>query len=125
MPFTDPEERRAYHKAYNAAYGKEYRRRNREKLRAYSADRNRAKNGWTPEQFEAAWAAQAGRCAVCQVQMLRVGRGDDVACADHSHSSGTARGLLCRTCNTAVGLLGDSPAVLRLAALYLQEHGVR
>ena len=47
---------------------------------------------------------------------------DKVANVDHCHTTGKIRGLLCRKCNTAIGLLNDNATVLRLAAEYLDEH---
>jgi hypothetical protein len=40
-------------------------------------------------------------------------------CVDHDHSSGRIRGLLCRPCNRAVGMLGDDPDRLRRAAVHV------
>ncbi len=42
---------------------------------------------------------------------------------DHNHTTGEVRGLLCKNCNTAIGLLGDNPSTLRLATRYLEERG--
>mgnify|MGYP001576209901 CR=1 FL=1 len=39
---------------------------------------------------------------------------------DHNHTTGAVRGLLCTQCNVGVGMLKDSPAVLRAAANYLE-----
>lgn len=39
---------------------------------------------------------------------------------DHDHSTGKVRGLLCRKCNVAIGLL-DSQKLLERAAFYLTE----
>lgn len=41
---------------------------------------------------------------------------------DHNHVSGKVRGLLCRFCNTALGLFKDSPELLRDAAKYVEEN---
>lgn len=41
---------------------------------------------------------------------------------DHCHATGKVRGLLCRDCNFAIGLLRDSPARCRMAAEYLERH---
>lgn len=38
---------------------------------------------------------------------------------DHNHINGEIRGLLCRTCNTGIGMMKDSPDILRAASLYL------
>lgn len=40
---------------------------------------------------------------------------------DHCHTSGKLRGVLCVSCNSALGLLRDSPDSARRAAAYLEE----
>jgi hypothetical protein len=43
---------------------------------------------------------------------------------DHCHQSGQVRGVLCRNCNVALGLMADNPERLRRAAEYLEvKHG--
>lgn len=42
-------------------------------------------------------------------------------CLDHCHVTGVTRGMLCRPCNTAIGLLEDSVERLKLAARYLEN----
>jgi len=54
---------------------------------------------------------QGDTCATCDT--------DENLCIDHSHVSGAARGVLCRSCNAALGLAGDSPERLRRMAAYL------
>lgn len=39
---------------------------------------------------------------------------------DHDHATGKFRGWICGLCNTAIGLSGDSPAILRAMARYLE-----
>ncbi|MFC5359558.1 endonuclease VII domain-containing protein [Azospirillum himalayense] len=57
--------------------------------------------------------AQGGVCAICRL----VPEGN--LHVDHSHTTGCVRGLLCRKCNTAIGLLQDDPQILKEAAIYL------
>lgn len=54
-------------------------------------------------------------CAIC-------GRVDRVSPLhlDHDHKTGYFRGLLCKKCNTAIGLMGDDRARLAQAIIYLQ-----
>jgi Recombination endonuclease VII len=39
---------------------------------------------------------------------------------DHDHVTGTVRGVLCFTCNAALGQLQDDPAIIRRAAAYVE-----
>jgi hypothetical protein len=94
------------------------------------AEKNAAKrrarlvrNGWTPEMYDATFAEQGGRCMICRkAQPLRkTGNGrTDVLCADHNHTTGEPRALLCDKCNTALGLFLDNPETCRAAAEYLE-----
>lgn len=54
------------------------------------------------------------RCGICDGD---ISAGNDFA--DHDHATGMLRGMLCRNCNTGIGLLRDSPEVLRKAIDYL------
>ena len=41
-------------------------------------------------------------------------------CIDHCHDTGAVRGLLCRSCNLGLGMLGDNISGLQLAVKYLK-----
>jgi hypothetical protein len=41
---------------------------------------------------------------------------------DHDHVTGKVRGLLCNTCNVALGALQDSEELLIKAAGYIARH---
>lgn len=43
-------------------------------------------------------------------------------CFDHDHATGKPRGWLCDRCNKVLGLVYDSPELLRSLALYLEKH---
>jgi Recombination endonuclease VII len=58
-----------------------------------------------------------GYCAICQRQLPR-----DVAVIDHDHETGAFRDVLCTACNSALGLFGDDPERLMVAARYLANH---
>ncbi len=59
-----------------------------------------------------------GKCDICGIGELKLG------CSlylDHCHSTGRLRGFLCRPCNSAIGLLKDSPELLNKAIKYLTK----
>lgn len=70
---------------------------------------------------------QGGKCAICGRVILTlstdVGRQGkvDSACLDHCHRTGKVRGLLCKNCNTGIGLLQESEAALKGAIKYLRK----
>lgn len=73
--------------------------------------------GITLEVYEEMLAAQNNCCAICG----NTPNGRTLS-VDHDHETKKPRGLLCLTCNTAIGYLQDSPDILRQAALYLDSH---
>ena len=44
-------------------------------------------------------------------------------CIDHDHSTGEVRGCLCSKCNTALGMMRDSPELLERLAEYVRRGG--
>ncbi len=75
----------------------------------------------TLDDFNDLLEAQGGTCAICD------GRNADSAAnrrmtVDHDHVTGKVRGLLCFTCNTSIGKLGDSYEALQKAADYLKDN---
>lgn len=73
----------------------------REKLSAKARARN---TGMSIAQTEELRVLQCGLCAVCSGRMdIRDKRSALGECADHCHSTGRVRGLLCKTCNQSLG----------------------
>lgn len=116
--------RNARNTAIKAAGGKAY----EEKL-AYHRQQTKLSKfkryGITHEDYTALLINQGGCCAICgsnNPQQKNHGRFS----IDHSHKaeeeSGSIviRGLLCSSCNTALGLFRDNPTLLRKAAGYLE-----
>lgn len=69
--------------------------------------------GITPEDYATMAKAQSYVCAICK------GTTKSRLHVDHNHATREVRGLLCSRCNTALGLLQDSPNLCREAAAYL------
>jgi Recombination endonuclease VII len=90
------------------------RRRVRRALEPDYRDGERARRyGLTLADYRALQARQGNACAICR-QVTRA------LCIDHCHVTGRVRGLLCRSCNTALGFYADDPRLLRAALAYLQ-----
>lgn len=69
--------------------------------------------GLQPEDYTRMYEEQGGVCAVCRRDY------GPVLDVDHDHDTGEVRGLLCGPCNRALGLLQDSPEVVRSLAGYI------
>jgi uncharacterized Zn finger protein (UPF0148 family) len=102
---------------------------NRERHLVYMAERRRAqpmavKNsalksqfGITIEDYQRIFEKQGGVCAICQKTPQQNGKRLAV---DHCHRSSQVRGLLCSTCNQALGLFKDKIEFLKAAISYLE-----
>jgi hypothetical protein len=79
--------------------------------------------GWTPDSFETAKQAQSNRCAICgEMPEQPHGQGEEQLVPDHKHGKPPVpRALLCPGCNSAIGLLKDSPERCEAAAKYLRH----
>jgi hypothetical protein len=75
-----------------------------------------AKYGVTAQWFTDQLARQRRSCAGCGTAIT-----EKTARIDHCHTSGKVRGLLCDSCNWALGHAKDSPAILRRLMAYLHR----
>lgn len=76
----------------------------------------RRKFGITQGDYERMLAEQGGGCAICGRPPGRVSLH-----VDHDHESGRVRGLLCVSCNNALGQLQESHDLLVEAMRYLDR----
>jgi hypothetical protein len=99
--------------------------------------RRRAKHLWSTfrlsiESYMEMLEAQGNRCAICRgtdpkgpgVASSFAVDHDRACCPGHKSCGNCIRGLLCRSCNTGIGLLMDDTSVLRNAIAYLQANQV-
>lgn len=79
------------------------------------------------EQFDHMWKVQGGRCGICKVPLVVARRvdGQELACIDHCHKTGSVRGLLCRGCNWGLGNFKDDPAIVTAALDYLARPPIK
>jgi hypothetical protein len=87
--------------------------------RACRAERNRVsyfkrKYGLTEAERDALIASQRGVCCICLSA--------PAAHVDHCHETGRVRGVLCFSCNAALGQFKDQPEVIRRAAAYVEGN---
>jgi Recombination endonuclease VII len=68
--------------------------------------------GLPRDVFKAMLTEAPKRCEICRAKS---------EVNDHCHKRNRHRGRLCHPCNTAIGLMKDSPARLRSAADYLES----
>ena len=74
--------------------------------------------GITLEDHSKMYEEQNGRCAICGNE----GNGKwKKLCVDHCHTTGKIRGLLCKSCNIALGEFKDDPSIIEKAVLYLKS----
>ena len=78
------------------------------------------KYGVTIDQYNQMFAEQNGCCAICKIHQSDLKKRLDV---DHDHVTDKVRGLLCNSCNKALGLLKDSLISLENASIYLKKEG--
>lgn len=71
--------------------------------------------GLTQQDYVNMLTACASGCMICGTHMA-----DARICVDHDHNTGQVRGLLCYKCNAAIGMLRDSPTIIRQALTYLE-----
>jgi hypothetical protein len=109
--------RERYHqrKNENPAYYKN-------KAKTWSLKKN---YGITLSQWEALVSDQNGLCAICSRLLALDGLGKCSAVVDHDHRTGRIRGILCNTCNSGLGHLQDSLALVEQAASYLRKHNAQ
>ena len=131
----------------NPNYMKEYRKKNKEKLQEMNkeyyqnnkekflekakdwSEQNQEKTretkrryrykkyyNTTIEEVEENLEAQSGKCCICEKDITEKFH------VDHDHDTGNARGLLCVSCNSALGKFNDDPEMLKRAAKYLERN---
>ncbi|MEU2335640.1 endonuclease VII domain-containing protein [Streptomyces sp. NPDC013172] len=87
--------------------------------RACRVERNRLSYfkrtyGLTKVERDALIASQHGVCCICLSA--------PAAHVDHCHETGRVRGVLCFSCNAALGQFKDQPDVMRRAAAYVEGN---
>jgi tRNA G26 N,N-dimethylase Trm1 len=83
--------------------------------------RNRALKrnfGITQDNYDSILISQENKCKICGIPQTLLSKPLYV---DHCHNTKQIRGLLCRNCNTGLGLFKDNSDILQMAARYLNQ----
>lgn len=75
-----------------------------------------ARYGITKSDYEKMFEQQKGQCFICEGNF-------SVLYIDHSHTTGSVRKLLCRDCNTALGLLKENKKTINNLIKYVENYG--
>ena len=76
--------------------------------------------GISENQYNEVAQKQDWKCKICN-QDHHVGQFTRLV-VDHCHKNGGVRGLICQSCNIALGNAKDNPEILRKMAEYLDEY---
>jgi hypothetical protein len=121
---------------YHREYQRKYREENKEKLHNYNLVRNIKKAehlkeyrknyyqtfrkydmyGITRKDYDLLLENQGNKCKICELDFITE---NDVR-IDHNHDTNEVRGLLCHSCNVALGHMKDSTELLERAINYLK-----
>jgi len=122
-------------------YSEQYRIKNREKINTKKREyrllhkgerKEESRRQWlkrcysmTQEDYDIKFRNQNGCCAICkniETTIHGFTKNNQSLAVDHCHKSGKIRGLLCRNCNTAIGLLNEDISLLEKAKEYLGKY---
>jgi hypothetical protein len=118
--WKDAEHRRKFAREYGRKRYKEgltWAQNNPEKVKIKRRRRTLRKYNLTLEEWNDLFLEQGKKCAICKTDKA----GKWGWATDHNHITGMVRGILCSSCNTAIGQMKDDPLRLRLAADYLEK----
>lgn len=79
--------------------------------------------GLNLDQVNELYEAADHKCGLCKSEGFLMGTNGhtQTLVVDHCHTTGVVRGILCHNCNRALGLMQDSPDILRLAAAWVER----
>lgn len=129
---SDPEKFRARARDYVATMDPERREQHRQRAKvsrkqAYDANPEKfrvrqitVKYGLSAEDYAQLIEDTGPNCPLCGVEFKSRGRAK--RCVDHDHDTGNVRGMICMSCNFALGQFGDDPDTILRAIAYLGRH---
>ena len=100
---------------------KQWRLNNPDRVKASSKrTKIKLKYGLSAENLVELFDEQNGHCAICGILLdFNAPSKHNKPHLDHDHKTGIARGILCLTCNTGIGMFNDDAYLLEAARNYL------
>jgi hypothetical protein len=115
---ADYEKNKEKRKAASSKWKKD----NQHKVAEYRKDGNLKRYGITHAQKQSMFTSQGNCCACCKSTVPRTKNGWHV---DHCHITGKVRGVLCHSCNVALGAVQDNTEQLRSLIVYLEVNSAQ
>lgn len=111
-------EKQAHHKVI----AENYRNDKKEETSKRSKKHNLWKYGITLEDYRRMEDCQSKLCLICKKpETIQYRNKSAHLSVDHCHKTGKVRGLLCGSCNRALGLLRDSEEIIENALNYIRK----
>lgn len=117
-PEIERERAKKYYDLHPEIVEERNRRRREEKCERVYEYNIKVNYGITLEEYDKILFNQNGKCKICGKEN---GKRYKRLHIDHNHATGKIRGLLCHSCNVAIGFLHDDPELLQRAIDYLNE----
>lgn len=103
-----------------AARTKRWKKNRPEQYKQYYQRANLRRYGLEEDDYARLLKEQKGKCAICRT--TKPGGRWKRLHIDHDHKTGKVRGLLCNSCNCAVGFLNEDPGRAAKLIEYLKRH---
>jgi len=111
---VNAEAQKLYHANYRSENAETIKRQIREWKKAHPEHITRQTESRRKRLIKDAGRPKPDACEVCEKVTPKL-------CYDHCHVSEEFRGWLCQQCNSALGMVQDSPEILRRLAAYLER----
>lgn len=117
--------RRGICKKCHSAYQSEYFKNNPKKRQPNPLyDTNYLRHGISKNQWEFLLGVHDGKCWICKTRPATSIDHDHRCCPKTRSCGKCVRGILCGSCNTAIGSLGDTVDGVMNAVLYLKQYNL-
>lgn len=89
----------------------------------YKDGRLRRMYGISLEAYQVLFESQNGLCSICGKPEISMSKGNiGKLRIDHDHNTGKVRGLLCWSCNSALGFVKEDIEILNKMIDYINKH---